>query len=264
MPFPLKDERIVITGDLAPHDNEDVKWKLIEYGAQVYSTASKTTSLVIAGASPKQSVMNQASKYQLKVASPDVVPALVGGATILGALSARTGGQPKPFDGLHVVLSGSLGKTHATVRASLERMGASVSARPSSKTDIVVLGDGYTVAVQQAVDDGVAFLTPEQFEGLEAGAPLSDFIGRRDVECEDLVTYAEQQLRAVHAEHTPDPHDLVPGESVSFRLLPSGRIQLRLDFLVGTPIEATMRARLQRRDWPTVVSPLELSLQLAF
>ena len=261
--FPLEGKRIVLTGDLSPYDAEDAKWMLIEKGASVMASVTKTTALVIAGPNPTARIIKGAEKHGVTVAEPKILEQLATGATMDQALSGSSDENPTPLSDLTVVISGRLpGSSKSEVRAELERLGANVVNKPSSKTDLLVVGNDPSNDGLDAMDDGVPFIELEEVRALASGTPLSRYIGSRSLE-DDPNEVVPTILEGLRSEMTSiEEGGEVWDDELVVTLRPGGRISAVLNHLGGTPVEDHIRRIIQRTDWPRVSSPHEHRMTL--
>jgi len=171
-----------------------------------------------------------------------------------------------PLTGKTVAVAGKLPKaTHATVHASLERLGANVTKKPSLKTDLLVLGGPPGFEAIDALDSGIPFLLPDDLADLERGAPLARYVGRRDLTVQDPASFASRRLDELHdALVAIDTGGEVWHDELTLTIHPSGRLSARLRELGGTPTEDHVRRVLQREDWPRVTSPCNVSHPITF
>ena len=158
-----------------------------------------------------------------------------------------------PLTGKTVAVTGKLPKaTHA----SLERLGANVIKKPSSKTDLLVLGGPPGFEAIDALDSGIPFLLPDDLADLERGAPLAKYVGKRDLTERDPASFASRRLTELHDELVAiDMGGEVWHDELTLTIHPSGRLSARLRELGGTPTEDHVRRILQREDWPHVTAP---------
>ncbi len=162
-----------------------------------------------------------------------------------------------PLTGKTVAVTGKLPKaTHATVHASLERLGANVTKKPSLKTDLLVLAGPPGFEAIDALDSGIPFLLPDDLADLDRGAPLARYVGRRDLTERDPASFASRRIAELHASLVAiDTGGEVWHDELTVTIHPSGRLSARLRELGGTPTEDHVRRTLQREDWPHVTTP---------
>jgi hypothetical protein len=171
-----------------------------------------------------------------------------------------------PLAGRTMTVVGKLPKaTHAAVHASLDRLGANVTKKPSLKTDLLVLGGPPNFEAIDALDSGIPFLLPDDLADLERGAPLAKFVGRRDLTEQDPAAFASRRLDELHdALVAIDTGGEVWHDELTLTIHPNGRLSARLRELGGTPTEDHVRRVLQREDWPRVTSPCNVSHSITF
>jgi BRCT domain type II-containing protein len=271
---PLANQTIVLTGDFEGIDPEDAKWGLISKGARVLTSVTKTTAVVVAGRNPKPAIMAGARRHATPVVGVEALRALLEGATIAhvtsapgdrGAGSALAEGAA-PLGGMRVSIAGKLPRaSHASTRAVLERLGATVEARASAKTDLLVLGGPPTFEAIDALGRGTPALLPEDLVELERGAPLARYLGRRDrVEADPPAFVSRVLVERTEALVAIDTGGEVWHDELTLTLHPGGRLAVHLNALGGTPTEDHVRRVLQREDWPAVTKACSVRHSLTF
>jgi BRCT domain type II-containing protein len=266
MAFPLENQTIVLTGEFDAIDAENAKWNLISKGARVTTSVTKTTAVVLAGPNPKKSILDGAGKHGTPVLGEEALRALLDGATVAQAICAGTAEAApsghEPLTGRTVVVAGRLPKA---VHASLVRLGASVSKKVSSKTDLLILAGPPGFEAIDALNSGIPFLLPDDLTDLERGAPFASYVGKRDLPVPDASAFVSQKL--VDLEDRLVAIDMggeVWRDELTLTIHPNGRLSARLRELGGTPTEDHVRRVLQREDWPRVSTPCVVSRPIVF
>ena len=270
--FTLENQQIVIAGDLAQVDAEDAKWKLIERGARVMASVTKSTALVVLGGAPKKNVLAGVEKHRTPTTDEAGLLRLMAGATIAevlrepSAASTARHASARPLDGRRVAFDGAFrGHTKATTKTRLEALGATVQSKPSPKAELLVLGERPGFDALDALDAGVPSIDAEAIDALEAGAPLTDFVAARvplvgdpEAVCARAIEGARASLLAIDlgGERWED--------ELRVTVHPDGRLAVKLRELGGTPTEEHVRRVLLRAPWPAVTSPVTMSVPLVF
>lgn len=263
--FPLNNNKIVLTGDLAPFEFEDTKWSLIEKGAYIMDRVTKTTALVIAGPNAKKSILNAAKKHGIKIADPAILNALLKGPTINDAINGEVSDNSlgKAFEGLKIAINGSFsGISQKGFKDELERQGIGVSNKPSSKTDILIIGKNPSFQFIEIMDKGVPFLTYEDVLSIQKNNALTDFIGKRNVNIQVDIPKKIESLREAFI--SLDAGDEVWNDELEICIHTNGNVSTKLKELAGTPTENHVRSVIQRQDWPKVSTKFEYQMPIKF
>lgn len=251
MAFPLEGQTLVLTGRFASVDSEDARWALIAKGARVLGSVTKTTSALVAGEDAAPKLLAAAAKHQVPVLGEAALQALLQGETLTRARALGSGSQAptQPLAGRVAVLVGAPKKgTQAALAARLGQLGAEVTRKVSAKTTLL-LWCSPTADGLDALHAGIDRLLEPDVDALEAGAPLSQYLGRRDAPHATV----EANLQSLHAElRDVDTGGERWDDQLSVTLHPTGRLTIELRELAGTPIEDHVRRVLLRADWPRV------------
>lgn len=266
MGFPLEGQTLVITGTFDFVSADDAHWALVAKGAKVATAVTRSTSAVVAGADPLPRIVEGAKKHGTPVLGPEGLRALLAGATLAAARGASAGVASQPLAGHTVLLCTKLPRgAGPALRATLERLGARVVAKCTNQTTLAVMGDAPGFDAIDALDAGVPPLSPDDVAALEAGTPLGSFVGRRDLEAEDVPGFVAARLAAL----APALLDIDLGgerfeDTLTVTLLPGGRVCVALSVLGGTPTEAHVRRIVTGADWPAVDAPCQVAHPLTF
>lgn len=268
--FTLLDRHIVLAGELVGVAAEDAKWKLIERGARVMPSVTKSTALVVLGASAKKAVLAGIAKHGTPTTDEAGLARLLEGATIAEVLghagARREAREARPLAGKRVAFDGAhRGHTRASMTARLEALGATVAGKPSARLDLLVLGEAPGSGALDALDAGVPSLEASDVDALEGGTPLTALVAARGPACDDARARCLDVLEAARAAMlTIDLGGERWDDEVRVTVHPDGRLAVKLRELGGTPTEAHVRRVLLRQTWPTVSTPVEVSTPLTF
>jgi BRCT domain type II-containing protein len=254
MALSLAQQKLVITGVFEGIDAEDLHWDLIAMGAFVKKSVTKTTSALIAGDAPEMKHLKAAKKHGTPIVGRAGLDALLSGASLDVVLAGdlESSGERVDLSGWEVAISGRFAnRTQASIRSTLESLGARVVTSASTTCDLLVVGGDHSSEAIRAMDAGVPFIGPEHLTQLFGGAPISDFVASpaqggadraatiaRNVD--DLTSYL-YSLREPSGAWETELLVTVP---------PDGRVVVTLEPQRGTPVETTVRLRAQKMAWP--------------
>jgi len=258
--------RFAITGEPGFITAEDAKWELISRGAFVMTSVSKTTGALIVGANPAAALVSKARKLGTPIVEADGLRALLGGASLRDAIAGRRPASAPREDlrGKRFAIVGKLAReTRDALKAELERHGGKVVDKPSSTTDVLIVGEGSSFEQVDAMNAGTPFLKQTALEALLAGAPLSNFIATRGDAVPDPRARALELLAAIAGELVSMPAGERWEDELTIRLTPT-RVVSELRDLGGTPLHDHVREVVQRQAWPGVSAPCSVTVPIVF
>lgn len=268
MALTLANVKLVLSGTFGDLDAEDAHWGLIERGAYVTSSVTRTTAAVIFGDSPAKKHQAAATRHKTPVLGRDALVALLAGSSLEEVLRGPgRSAPPKDLDGWRVASAGRLAhRTRAQITALLEARGATVTARPSVRCDLLVLGTDPSYAAIAAQDAGVPFVVGDEAIELLGGAPIRSLVAAPvDVPSGGdraalIAAQLDGLLEELAALDLGEPWE----EELTLQVEPSGRAVVLLRDLGGTPTHDRIRQRFQKLGWHRGDGTVEFTRPLTF
>lgn len=166
-------KKVVLTGTFSTMTRSEAKAVLEDLGADVTSSVSSKTDLLIAGAKAG-SKLTKAESLGVEVWTEAEFAALLGEdytPTEDDTPDVELSDDAVSFEGKTVVVTGTLTKLkRAEAKALLTAAGAKVTGSVSSKTDYLIVGEDAGSKLTKALDLGVPVLSETVLDALGDGA----------------------------------------------------------------------------------------------
>ncbi len=266
----LEGVTFAIAGVFEAIDADDAKWGLIARGARASATVGKRTQVLIAGKSATPSALKKAEIFGVSVVGEAQLHRLLGGESLRAVLAGPQQPPSAPrtdVSGLRFSVSGDLSRfTHAQVKVAVEALGGTFARKPSTRTQLLVVGKEPGIDAIEAMDAGLPRIAEPAFAAILDGAPVSEYVGFVDVmpaadASETIERLVKQHLNEVLA---LDGFDALYPDVLVVTSHPTGWVSFCLTELGGTPTEDHVRDVLKRATWPKVTHAVEVTLPITF